>query len=261
MRLRVARFLPSRKTIVFVACAAAFTAASANGAAQNASAPRFDVTSVKSNRSGQPHVGGAGDRFDHGQFQTTNIPLRLLIRQAFERWQDDDTMGGPSWLDSDRWDIAAKTESPTADMLPMIRSLLEDRFQLAWHLETKERPIYELTLAQRGSLSSSLRASGGNNPPYSLGSTGQITGRAVTLQQLSELLGSAVRRKVVDRTGLTGVYDVDLRWSPGLSPAVAASDQPDIFTAVREQLGLQLKSSRGPVDVMVIERAERPTPD
>jgi uncharacterized protein (TIGR03435 family) len=259
MRIRVAQFLPSSTAIVV--CATALTAVAADGTAQNVATPRFDVTSVKSNRSGQPYVGGAGDRFDHGQFQTTNIPLRLLIRQAFEGWQADDIVGGPSWLDSERWDIAAKTESPTTDMLPMIRSLLEDRFQFVWHLETKERPVYLLNLIQPHALGPSLRTSKNGDQPYFLGSTGQITGRSVTMQQFSRLLGPAVRRRVIDRTDLLGTYDIDLRWAPTLSPTAQLSDVPDVFTAVREQLGVRLDASTGPVDVVVIDRIERPMPD
>lgn len=82
--------------------------------AQSLPEPAFEVASVKANRSGAPYVGAAGDRFANGQFQTTNIPLRLLMRQAFERLQDDDVIGGPAWLDSDRWDID-RVERPTED--------------------------------------------------------------------------------------------------------------------------------------------------
>lgn len=223
----------------------------------------FEVASVKANKSGAPYVGAPGDRFSDGQFRTTNIPLRLLMRQAFERWQDDDLAGGPAWLDSERWDITAKTDSPTANMLPMIRSLLAERFKLATHHETKERPIYLLVLARKdGRLGSSLRQATG--APYALGSNDVITARAETIRQLAGLLGAAVRRPVVDRTGLSGTYDADLHWTPssrGAAPDAAAPDAPDLFTAVQEQLGLKLESSRGPVDVLIINRVERATED
>ncbi len=232
--------------------------------AQSPPEPAFEVASVKANRSGAPYVGAAGDRFSNGQFRTTNIPLRLLMRQAFERFQDDDVIGGPGWLDTERWDIVAKAESPTADMLPMIRSLLAERFKLSTHLDTRERPIYLLTIARSdGRLGPSLRP--GTGPATSLGASASVTGRAMSMSRLASLIGSAVRRRVTDRTGLSGTYDVELRWNPvGLAaapPADATSDSPDIFTAVREQLGLSLESSRGPVDVLVIDRVERPTED
>ena len=89
----------------------------------------FEVASIKLNRSGVGPVGAPGDRFSNGQFRTTNIPLRLLMRQAFERMQTDEIEGGPAWLDTDRWDITAKAESPTAKMLPMIGTLLDGAIQ------------------------------------------------------------------------------------------------------------------------------------
>ncbi len=226
--------------------------------------PAFEVASVKANRSGAPYVGGAGDRFSDGEFRTTNIPLRLLMRQAFERWQADDVVGGPAWLDSDRWDIVAKAESRTANMLPMIRSLLAERFKLTVHHETKERPIYLLTVARRdGRLGPSLRPTTG--PTSFLGSTGIVTGRAVTMRQLAALLGSAAGRPVTDRTGLRDTYDVELKWTPtgaaGASGGDVGRDGPDVFTAIQEQLGLKLEPSRGPLDVLVVDRVERPTDD
>jgi uncharacterized protein (TIGR03435 family) len=226
--------------------------------------PVFEVASVKANKSGAPYVGGPGDRFSDGQFRTTNIPLRLLMRQAFERPQADDVVGGPAWLDSERWDIVAKADSRTANMLPMIRSLLVERFKLTVHYETKERPIYLLTVARRdGRLGLSLRQATGSTT--FLGSAGIITGRAVTMRQLANLLGSAAGRPVTDRTGLSDTYDVDLKWTPagfaGGAGGDVARDGPDVFTAIQEQLGLKLEPSRGPVDVLVIDRVERPTDD
>ena len=224
--------------------------------------PRFDVASVKANRSGQPYVGGPGDRFDHGQFQTTNIPLRLLIRQTFERYLAGDVVGGPAWLDSDRWNIVAKAESPDAVMLPMIRSLLVERFRLAFHLETRDRPVYLLTVASPGRLGAALRPSNESVTTF-LGSGGTLTGRGITLRQLTGLLGTGAGRTVLDRTGLTGTYDIDLQWTPvqALAPAADPAAAPDIFTAVREQLGLRLDASRGPVETLVIDRAEKPADD
>src|SRR5258708_18083995 len=88
----------------------------------SAQQPAFDVASVKADRSGAPNVGAAGDRFANGQFQTTNIPLRLLMRQVFERFQDLDLAGGPGWLDTDRWDIKAKTESRSEEHTSELQS-------------------------------------------------------------------------------------------------------------------------------------------
>jgi hypothetical protein len=145
-----------------------------------------------------------------------------------------------------------------------VASVKANRFKLATHLETRERPIYLLTAARRdGRPGPSLRP--GTGPATSLGASASITGRAVSMPRLASLLGSAGRRPVTDRTALGGTYDVELRWRPvGLAaapPADLTPDSPDLFTAVQEQLGLKLESSRGPVDVMVVDRVARPTED
>ena len=240
--------------------------ASAAAVAQAPLEPAFEVASIKSNKSGAGPVGATGDRFSNGQFRTTNIPLRLLMRQAFQRMQDDELVGGPVWMDIDRWDIAAKAESPTAAMLPMIRTLLADRFKLVTHHEARERSIYALVIARRdGQLGPSLRPSTGRSTFRD--GTGAFTGHAVPLGILVNVLSGAgsVRRTVVDRTGLSGTYDIDLHWAidvplRGDTPPPPA-DGPSIFTAVQEQLGLKLESTRGPVDVLVIDHIERPTED
>jgi uncharacterized protein (TIGR03435 family) len=223
--------------------------------------PAFEVTSVKANTSGAAPV-GAG-RFSNGEFRTTNIPLRLLMRQAFQRMQNDDLVGGPSWLDTDRWDIAAKADSPTADMLPMIRTLLADRFKLITHHETRDRSIYALVIARRdGQLGPSLRPSTG--PSDFRDVTGAFTAHAVPIRILVDVLAVPAQRTVIDRTGLAGTYDVDLHWAPlfaGRADVPPTSDGPSIFTAVQEQLGLKLESTKAPVDVLVIDSAEKPTPD
>jgi len=234
-------------------------------AAQTPPSPAFEVASVKANTSGALNVGGAGDRFANGQYQTTNIPLRLLMRQAFERSQNIDFVGGPSWIDTDRWDIKAKADSPTADMRPMIRTLLAERFKLVTHRETRQLPIYALLIARSdGRLGSSLHRS--DEPRRLVQDTyGVFIARGETIEGLARRLNQAVRRPVVDRTGLSGTYDVDLRFAP-LGPASpadvsSAADAPSIFTAVQEQLGLKLEATTGALDVLVIDRVERPTED
>jgi uncharacterized protein (TIGR03435 family) len=226
--------------------------------------PAFEVASVKANKSGAGPV-GAG-RFSNGEFRTTNIPLRLLMRQAFQRMQEDEIEGGPAWMDSDRWDIAAKAGSPTAAMLPMIRTLLADRFKLVTHHETRELPVYELVLARRdGRLGPSMRPSTGQSRFQQR--IGVLTGSAVPINILVTTLANAglVRRAVIDRTGLSGTYDIELHWGvdipAGRGIDVPPSDAPSIFTAVQEQLGLKLESTKGSVDVLVIDHVERPAED
>jgi len=253
--------LATRRLVPWLIAATLAPASVTRSDAQSAREPAFEVASIKENKSGAPYVGGPGDRFSDGRFQSTNVPLRLLMRQAFERSREDDLIGGPGWLDTDRWDVTALAESATADMLPMIRTLVIERFGLKYHIDTKRGSIYELVPAKKERrLGAALRQAAG--PRYSLGSNGSITGRAVTMRELARLVGSAVRRQVADRTGLTGTYDVDLRWAPALAvntPDPAPGDSPDIFTAIQEQLGLKLQPSQGPVEVMVIDSVARPT--
>lgn len=243
-----------------IACAAGLIHALA---AQTSPSPTFEVASIKPNKSGAPGVGAAGDRFSNGQIRTTNIPLRLLIQQAFERMQKDLVVGGPAWMESERWDIAAKADSPTAAMLPMIRALLADRFKLVTHHEMRERPIYELVMARPdGRFGPSLHPSTG--PSDFRDVAGVFTARAVPIVRLVDVLRLPTQRIVVDRTGLSGTYDIDLHWAP-IGPTAAggspAAEDVSIFTAVKEQLGLKLESTREAVDVLVIDHVEKPTED
>jgi uncharacterized protein (TIGR03435 family) len=246
--------------------AAVCAAAIAQAPADRAREPAFDVTSVKHNRSGDVGMGGPGDRFQNGQLRLTNRPVRVLIRQAFERRRASEIIGGPSWIDTDRWDVAGKTESAERDVWPRLRTLLADRFRLVTHYETREVPIYALVVARRdGRLGPSLRPS---TAPSGVRITAGLFKGSVPLAMLVDgVLSAATQRPVVDRTGLTAkFYDIELHWTPDApsgSPTGDAPppDAPSIFTAVQEQLGLRLESTKGPVDVLVIDHVERPTED
>jgi uncharacterized protein (TIGR03435 family) len=234
--------------------------------AQTPAPPAFEVASIKRNATGIGPIGAPGDQFSNGRFRTTNIPLRLFMRQAFQRMQTAEIEGGPPWLDTDRWDIIAKAESPAADMWPMLRALLADRFKLVMHHETRERPFYALVMARRdGRLGPSLRPSTGPSQNRQL--SGAFTAHATPLKLLVDVLAATVQQRVVDRTGLSGTYEIDLHWTPvSVQNALAFSDvnpndAPSIFTAVEEQLGLKLESTKGPVDVLVIDHVEHPTED
>jgi len=272
-----------------------------------AGGPTFEVASVKPNNSGDGRVFVQNQL---GRFTATNVTLRLLIRNAYQL-QDFQISGAPSWLGSDHFDIVAKmggnaqdpavaeqSQGPTPLQL-MLRSLLVERFRLAVHSETKELPIYALVVARGdGRLGPELRRSetdcaalmaaargrGGLPPPPQPGERmacgirigmGNIAIGGATLAQLANGLSMFTGRTVVDRTGLTGTFDVNLTWTPEQLPPRApgtAIDQPirvngvdidpngpSIFTALHEQLGLKLDSQRGPVDILVIDHAERPT--
>ena len=286
-----------------VAVAAAVTSAALTArqapAAQEAPPPAFEVASVRANTSGE--MNARIQRQPGGRFNATNMPLRDLIMFSYQM-RPFQIEGAPDWIGPARYDIVAKAESelplstpgggPPPDML-MLRTLLADRFKLVVHFETKEMPIYTLSLARPdGRLGPQLtlsttdcaalmKASGGRGgvppPPDGRMQCGmsiaftRLMGGGFPFSEFVNSLSVLVQRTVVDRTGLTGNYDVSMTFQPeqlpgpggALLPPPAAGDTnaPSVFTAVQEQLGLKLESARGPVRMLVIDRVERPVED
>ena len=208
-----------------------------------------------------------------GNFTAEDVTLKMLIMRAY-RVHSFQVGGGPDWIHTLRWDIRAKAEGEegrmqSAQFEEMLRALLEDRFQLKVNHETREMPVYTLLVAKNGpKLNLSTGASRGvQMRPGTLTFTKSTT--ATLAAQLSLLTG----RVVIDKTGLEGDYDFELRWaqepgqgSPdafGLSavasdtPPPVDANGPSIFTALQEQLGLRLESQKGPVEMLVIDRVER----
>jgi uncharacterized protein (TIGR03435 family) len=247
------------------------------------------VASVKPNKSASS--GGGIGRRPGGRFNVTNQPPLRLIAFAYqiEPFQID---GGPEWIGSDRFDVVAKAEGdppvgpmfgPPDQMWLMLRTLLADRFKLATHWETRDMPIYALVLARSdGRLGPQLRSSTVDcvdAPPAAQatdtrprcrngGGPWFISWDNFPLSQFAIFLTRHVQRVVVDRTGLSGNVDVDLTWTPDQIPQTPEQgfppidpNGPSIFTALQEQLGLKLESTRGPVNVLVIDRIEQPTED
>ena len=237
----------------------------------------FEVVSVKPNSSGEP---GGTSRAQPGRYQGINVTLRRVIALAYRPVQE--FVGGPDWIAAARFDIEARTDATATpdQMLEMLRTLLADRFKLVVHRESRSLPVYALTLDRRdGRLGKQLRQSsadcasrGAAQPPpatseqqprcgFRLGN-GALSGVGATMTQLAAEM-SFVGRQVVDRTGLTGLFDIDLEWTP--DPAGATAPPPDagpsIFTAVQEQLGLKLEPATAPIDVIVIDSAEPPQPN
>jgi len=239
-------------TLVVVAAAAA----SLNVRAQ---APSYDVASVKPNKSGSQN---SGTSTRNGQLTATNVTLRAMIRNAYGL-QDFQIVNGPGWVDSERFDIIAKAEgepSP-ADRRLMMQGLLADRFKLASHRETKEMGVYNLVLARPdGKLGAGLRRVDCAVSPCGSTNINNTVLRAQgrTIADFAQTLSSIVTRIVIEKTGLDGAFDIDLVWSRDQAIDTA---QPSMFTALQEQLGLKLESSRGPVEVLVIDHVEPPSPD
>jgi len=259
-------------------------------------APPFEVASVKENRSGPGSVQRlilSGDRVT-----STYVTVRTLIQEAYA--EVPDIVGGPDWIgkagqpnfDVPRFDISAKAAIPTTrDQLRlMLRGLLADRFKLAMHQESRASKVWTLVRARKdGRLGPNLRqakasceelrasAQPGESGPALCGmdsfvralGTGTMSVRGFRLDQLGIVTNEfGPSRPVVDKTGLTGTFDWDLKWTPqrfqqatfdrGRFPTIDP-DGPSIFTALEEQLGLKLESQEGTESVLVIDRVERPT--
>ena len=264
-----------------------------NGAQQPPLA--FETASVKPNKSGDE------ERFTRvdpgGGLTVVNMQLRELITWAYQI-QSFQLEGGPGWIASDRFDILAKPEREvpsTGEQDPrrmMLRTLLADRFKLVMHKETKELPIFELVLArQDGKLGPQLRpaavdcaaraaAARAGTPPPSSGPPGpgfcgttmnpvSVRGGGATMAMLASLLERAAKRLVIDRTGLKGNWDLEVNYTPDRSqlppgvelPSSIDPNGPSLFTALEEQLGLKLRPARGPVEVLVIDSVQQPTPN
>jgi uncharacterized protein (TIGR03435 family) len=280
-----------RISSVVMKCVASFLIACAGGRAlAQAQAQKFEVASVKPNTSGERNISIGME--PGGRFTARNVPLRLLILNAY-RLQDFQLVGGPDWIASERFDITAKgygdftpptPGGPAGGAQLMMRSLLEERFQLATHQETRTLPIYALVLAREDKklgpqlkvspvdcvALAGVRRQGGPPPAFAPGeprpcstrmAPGMLSANGFPISNLAQTLSQSVGRFVVDRTGLTGNFDVELSWAPDQGPQGGDVTGASIFTALQEQLGLKLESTRGPVDVTVIDRVERPTPD
>jgi uncharacterized protein (TIGR03435 family) len=250
---------------------------------------RFDVAAIKPNNSGANFLGIRV--VPGGGLRAVNATLRSMIREAYQV-RDFQLSGGPAWLDSARYDIEAKgqiepgsQEQTGLQVMKMLQALLADRFQLSIHRETKEMPIYALLVAKNGPKLEASREgcfdpTAGIPPPPTLpgqspsrpcggfnNSSNQMLGAKVGMSHFAANLSKFIGRTVVDRTGLKGTYDIALRWTPyegqaflaPTEPPPADGSQPSIFTAVQEQLGLRLESQRGPVEVLVIDGAEKPS--
>jgi len=252
----------------------AMAVVAAGGAAAQPSAPlSFDAVSIKVNRSGEQ---GGSSRGQPGRYVGVNVTLMRLVRLAYRPVEEFD--GGPDWKDRDRFDVEAVSSANPSQpqMLAMLRGMLADRFKLRTHTETRTLPVYELSLGRPdGRLGSSLtRVADACPPPAPPGSPaagaasespircgftvgdGALKGMGTLTSIASELVLAG--RHTVDRTGLPGVYRIELRWSPDNSAGLPDDAPPEIFTAVREQLGLRLQAATAPTEVVVIDSAERP---
>jgi bla regulator protein BlaR1 len=247
-----------------------------DGRMRTSATKQFEVATVKENRSG-----GNGWRLgppQHGGVSIENLQIHRIIASSFQI--QDSLVFGPDWLNSTRYDIVGKGPDPgvsNPEVWEMMRSLLAERFQLKYHVESRQLPIYALTVAkggpklkrpEDGPCGEKIRAgescaSIGPIAPFAAGITNTTVGALV-----SALARSIQDRPIVDKTGLTGKYDALVRWMPdnmkqedfaNIAPELRPDDV-SIFTALEEQLGLKLEAQKGPIDVLVIDSIEKLVP-
>ena len=270
---------PMKRTL---AAAALLVLASWTALAQPAAAPlSFEVASIKPapprevskpNKIMRVEMDNGPERVTY-----TNVSLRNLITAAYRIKEYQ--LSGPDWLNNDRYNLTANTPPHTTrDQVPaMLQALLAERFQLRIHRESKELPVYALVVAKSGSKmhpSPSLDREGAGlrwGP-------GHLIGRGVQMKELVTTLSTLAGRPVLDMTELPGAYDVTLEFAPDATMSVAAmkmskmpakpaegpdgggsdgANGPSIFTAVQEQLGLRLEPRKAPLDIIVVDHAER----
>jgi uncharacterized protein (TIGR03435 family) len=242
------------------------------------------VASVKLNNEAEPR--GGSEYSPGGRFTATAITVGQLLRVAY-RIQGYQVVGAPAWIGSRRYDIVAKVEdNPAPSQQALLRALLKDRFKLAVHNETREEPIFALVVARSdGKLGPGLTKSdfdcaayrASTHAPPEPGRTpncatrinlGALYGKAIPMSALATSLAPFVSRFTVDKTGLTGGFDVELTWTPDpafpsvgnpLADAAPNSSGPTIFAALQEQLGLKLVADKGPVAILVVDHLEEPS--
>jgi uncharacterized protein (TIGR03435 family) len=236
----------------------------------------FEVASVRPNTSAAR--AWSLNPLPGGRFSAQNVPLRQILLFAYGM-RDFQLVNDPAWTRSSRFDIDARVgvEVPLLRMRDLVKALLQERFSLVAHMETREMPIYALVvLRPDGALGPDLKRS--TCPPSGASSAAKTAGNAcggvitdngtthgggVPLAMLADSLSGALNTVVADKSGLSGYFDFTLRWAdPGVASANAplpVGDAPALTTALQEQLGLRLQPQRGPVDVLVVDRVSLPT--
>jgi uncharacterized protein (TIGR03435 family) len=241
--------------------------------------PQFDVISVKPAKDNMTRM-----QFTPDGLRATGATVRFLLYEGYGGINHQQVIGEPAWSNTEGFDIEAKVapaDVPTLGKMTfeqrrtMFPSILADRFKLVVHHETRELPLYVLSVAKGGpKLKPSAPAAPTPRPRGMMINNGKVTANDAQLSMLVTVLSRTLGRTIIDRTGLTGNYDFTLEYAPeeggpqqpgagaaagGALPASPSDSAPSIFTALQEQLGLKLESTKGPVDVIVIDHIEKPS--
>ena len=237
----------------------------------------FDVVSVKPHTADSQAMSMVAQ--PGGRFLAINMALRAVIRAAYQV-QDDQIVGAPEWIAAEHFDIDARADAPGPpgpNLAARLHAMLAQRFGLLVHHDTRELPVYALVRAKRdGTLGPGIKDT--TCPPLAedlarpdrcagIGTgLGHVWTRGMPFAQFLLYLTPQLNRVTLDRSGLDQRYDIELKWTPdprgAAGGAGAPAPDPDavsIFTALEEQLGLKLDATRAPVDVLVIDRVERPS--
>jgi bla regulator protein blaR1 len=250
--------------------------------------PSFEVASIKPSNSADTRKLFTIE--PGGRFIARNTTVKFLIQEAY-RIKDFQISGATGWVASELFDIVAKQDSSAKpeQFRAMLQSLLADRFQLVFHRDTSEMPVYALVVAKNGPKFKEANESdpnivdlgkrpdlarGDGRPRFTIIRRGRLVAQSTDMAALADDLANFLGRTVVDRTGLAGSYDVKLEWVPdenqvamfqamgvpeGFGAPPADWQGPSLVTALEEQLGLKLDSQKGPVEMFTIKRVERPS--
>ena len=261
--------------------------------------PSFEVAVVKPSPSpsGPFHFTGGPGTDSPGEFRAANMTLNMLLTQAYGLRSD--RIDGPSWLQDDKFDVEAKIppNATREQVRQMLQSLLVERVGLIFHWETRDFPSYELTVAKGGLKMKEAEPPQGELPPIETGARpadrdgfpiltpgrmglsilyrdqiSHLSARMQTAQGIRDFLSSLLHAVVIDKTGLTGTYDFKLLYAPPNPPPAPSSEPqsilnasmpaPDVSSALEKQLGLKLEAKKSPMQVLVVDKANRkPTPN
>jgi uncharacterized protein (TIGR03435 family) len=216
----------------------------------------FQIVSIKPNRSGED----TSMQTSLGRLKAVSVTPHELLLYAFGA-RDSQLIGGPDWLTKDKFDVEAVTgtsdDLDRTTLQPLLQSMFADRFKLKFHRENRELPVYSLVVAKGGP---KLTAHSGEGQPltgvHSRSGKKVVNARKTTMKRLAEVLSEQADRFVIDNTGLEGEYDFSLAWT---DLTAVDSEDPSLFTAIQEQLGLKLEPAKGPVQVTVIDSIGRPS--
>ncbi len=264
-----------------------FTAPVSRAQSTSTDSPKFEVASIKPSHEGSGRI--MIQIQPGGRLDAKNVNVKFLIQQAYGV-RDFQITNAPSWVNSERFDVLAKAPDGTSNLTPdklrpMMQALLEERFKLTLHRETKEMPAYTLVVAKGGSKMKEDPAGDGDGPDGAGGpggpgggrggpgggrgmmrmGRGMVNAEGVKLEFLVNNLANQLGKTIIDKTDLKGIYTFKLEWTPEPGGPThpgedaPAADGPSIFTALQEQLGLKLEPTKGPTELLIIDRVERAT--